>query len=55
MEYDSRPISVIGAVKKPITFQAAGKVMLLDALAKAEGLTADAGPEILLTKPEPQG
>ena len=53
VEYDSRPISVMGAVKRPITFQAVGKVTLLDALAKAEGLTNEAGPEILVTKPEP--
>jgi polysaccharide export outer membrane protein len=55
VEYDSRPISVMGAVKRPVTFQAVGKVTLLDALAKAEGLTSEAGPEILLTKPEPGG
>ena len=51
VEYDSRPISVTGAVKHPVTFQAVGKVTLLDAIAKAEGLTSEAGPEILLTKP----
>jgi polysaccharide biosynthesis/export protein len=51
LEYDSRPISVLGAVRKPITFQAASKVTLIDALAKAEGLSPDAGPEILLSKP----
>jgi polysaccharide export outer membrane protein len=51
LEYDSRPISVLGAVRKPVTFQAVGKVTLIDALAKAEGLSADAGPEILLSKP----
>ena len=53
LEYDSRPVNVVGAVKKPVTFQAAGKIRLLEALAKAEGLTAEAGPEILLTRPEP--
>lgn len=50
VEYFSRPIAVVGAVKRPVTFQAVGRVTLLDALAKAEGLSADAGPEILLTK-----
>ena len=49
-EYHSRPISVAGAVKKPTTFQAAGVVTLLDALARAEGLTPEAGSEILLTR-----
>ncbi len=50
VEYHSRPISVMGAVKKPVTFQAVGVVTLLDALAGAEGLTNDAGTEILLTR-----
>jgi polysaccharide export outer membrane protein len=51
-EYVSRPISVIGAVKQPLTFQAYGKVTLLDALSRAGGLTVDAGTEILLTRPD---
>ncbi len=50
VEYHSRPIAVMGAVKKPLTFQAVGVVTLLDALANAEGLTNDAGTEILLTR-----
>jgi len=50
VEYHSRPVAVMGAVKKPLTFQAIGVVTLLDALAHAEGLTADAGTEILLTR-----
>jgi polysaccharide export outer membrane protein len=49
-EYVSRPISVIGAVKTPLTFQAFGNVTLLDALSRAGGLTADAGGEILLSR-----
>lgn len=49
-EYHSRPISVMGSVKKPLTFQAATPVTLLDALARAEGLTLEAGPVILLTR-----
>jgi polysaccharide biosynthesis/export protein len=50
-EYRSVPVSVMGAVKRPIMFQAVGQLTLLDALTKAEGLTQDAGPEILVTKP----
>jgi polysaccharide biosynthesis/export protein len=50
VEYHSRPISVMGAVRKPLTFQAVGTVTLLDALARAEGLTGDAGSEVLLTR-----
>ena len=50
VEYHSRPISVMGAVRKPVTFQADGVVTLLDALARAEGFTDDAGAEILVTQ-----
>jgi len=49
-EYRSVPVSVMGAVRRPVTFQAVGNVTLLDALAKAEGLSADAGPEILISR-----
>ena len=55
VEYQSRPISVMGAVKKPLTFQATGRVTLLEALAKAEGLSADAGYEVLVSKPGTAG
>ena len=50
-EYHSRPISVAGAVHRPLTFQAIGKTSLLEALARAEGLTGEAGPEILVSRP----
>ena len=50
VEYHSRPISIAGAVKKPTTFQAVGAVTLLDALARAEGLSEAAGAEILVTR-----
>ena len=49
-EYRSRPISVSGAVKRPVTFQAFGNVTLLDAITRAEGLAPEAGSEILLTR-----
>jgi polysaccharide export outer membrane protein len=49
-EYYSRPISVMGAVKTPSTFQAYGPVTLLDALGRVNGLAAEAGPEILVTR-----
>jgi polysaccharide export outer membrane protein len=52
VEYYSRPISIAGAVRKPVTFQAVGKVTLLEALARAEGLSADAGLEILVSQPD---
>ncbi len=52
-EYASRPISVAGSVKNPLTFQASAPVTLLEALTRAGGLTPDAGPEILVTKSQP--
>ena len=51
VEYRSVPVSVLGAVKKPVTFQAVGYTTLLDALTRAEGITSDAGPEILISRP----
>ena len=54
-EYHSRPVTVIGAVKRPVVFQAAGDVTLLDALARAEGLAPEAGGEILLSHPAIDG
>ncbi len=54
-EYHSRPISVGGAVKLPVTFQAIGKVTLLDALSRAQGLNVDAGSEILISRPVRDG
>src|SRR5262249_53016612 len=49
-EYHSRPISVAGAGRKPVTFQAIKKTSLLEALARAEGLSPDAGSEILISR-----
>ncbi|MBI4876067.1 MAG: SLBB domain-containing protein [Acidobacteria bacterium] len=50
VEYSSRPITVGGAVRKPVTFQAFGTVTLMNALARAEGFGPDAGPEILVSR-----
>ena len=50
-EYQSRPISVVGAVRQPLTFPAYSKTTLIEALARAQGLNADAGTEILVTHP----
>jgi polysaccharide export outer membrane protein len=49
-EYHSRPISVAGAVKAPLTFQASGPLTLLEALTRAGGLTPTAGADILVTR-----
>jgi polysaccharide export outer membrane protein len=51
IEYHSRPISIVGAVKKPITFQVAGPMTLLEALSRAEGLTDLAEGQILVSHP----
>jgi polysaccharide biosynthesis/export protein len=50
VEYRSRPISVVGAVRTPVTFQATGNVTLLDAISQAGGLSENAGPEILVSE-----
>lgn len=49
-EYSSRSVSVVGAVRKPVTFQAIGRVTLLDAIARAEGLSDTAGPDLIFTQ-----
>jgi polysaccharide export outer membrane protein len=49
-EYNSHPISVAGAVKQPLTFQATNPITLLEAITRAGGLSPEAGPEILVTR-----
>lgn len=51
-EYHSHPISVSGSVKMPLVFQAEGPTTLLEAIARAQGLTATAGREILVSRPQ---
>lgn len=53
VEYRSHPITVVGAVKMPLTFQATGNVTLLDAISRAQGLADNAGSEILVTSRAP--
>jgi polysaccharide biosynthesis/export protein len=50
LEYRSRPVSVVGAVNHPLTFQATGTTTLLEAIAKAGGLSPNAGAEIIVTR-----
>ena len=52
-EYHSRPISVAGAVRLPLVFQADGPTTLLQAIARAQGLREDAGGEILVSRAQP--
>jgi polysaccharide biosynthesis/export protein len=49
LEYRSRHISVTGAVHMPSNFQAVGEMHLLDAVARAQGFTAEAGPEVIVS------
>lgn len=49
-EYQSRPISVGGAVRMPVTFQGVGPTTLLQAITRAGGLDKIAGPEILVSR-----
>lgn len=49
LEYRSRPVNVVGAVKHSVTFQALGDVKLLDAIARADGFAPEAGPEVLIS------
>jgi polysaccharide export outer membrane protein len=50
LEYGSHPVTVAGAVKIPVLFQAVGRVTLIDAITRAGGLAIDAGPEILINR-----
>lgn len=50
IEYQSRPVSVMGAVKKPLVFQVSQPTTLMDALARAGGIAEGAGPNILVTR-----
>ncbi|MFN7997947.1 MAG: SLBB domain-containing protein [Bryobacteraceae bacterium] len=54
VEYNSHPISVAGAVKTALTFQASGPITLLEAVTRAGGLSPEAGPEILISRPLPE-
>ena len=52
LEYRSKPVSVVGAVKQPLVFQATGDTSLLDAIAKAGGLSPTVGSTITVTRRE---
>jgi polysaccharide export outer membrane protein len=50
LEYRSKPLSVVGAVKHSVTIQAIGNLRLLDAIARADGFAPEAGPEVLISQ-----
>lgn len=49
-EQHSEPITVIGAVKTPLTIQAVRQINLLQALSQAGGIADDAGSKVLITR-----
>lgn len=49
LEYASKPVSVIGAVNKPVTFHAEQPMTLLEAITRAGGFAEDAGSYLLLS------
>jgi polysaccharide biosynthesis/export protein len=50
-ERHGEPITMSGAVRNPTVIQAVGRVTLLEALSQAGGVAADAGQEVLITRP----
>jgi polysaccharide export outer membrane protein len=51
-EYNSRPITVTGSVHSPLTFQAIGRVRLMDAITRAGGIAPEAGSEVDVVTPD---
>lgn len=49
-EQHSEPITVIGAVKMPVTIQAVHQMNLLQVLSQAGGIADDAGSKVLITR-----
>ena len=54
-EFHSKPVSISGAVKMPVMFQATRPVTLVEAISRAGGLSDVAGQEILISVPEREG
>ncbi len=50
-EHLSQPITVIGAVRKPLVYQAIRQTTLLEVLSQAEGIADDAGNVVIVTRP----
>lgn len=49
-EQHSEPITVIGAVRNPVTLQAVHQMTLLQVLSQAGGIADDAGSKVLITR-----
>lgn len=54
-EQNSQPVSVVGAVNKPMVYQVIRPTSLLEVLADAGGISDDAGSVVLITRPARPG
>jgi polysaccharide export outer membrane protein len=50
-EHKSKPITVVGAVPRPMVYEADRPVTLLEVLAEAGGISSDAGDTIIVSRP----
>jgi polysaccharide export outer membrane protein len=50
-EHLSRPITIVGAVQRPMVYEADRSVTVLEALAEAGGVANDAGDTIIVSRP----
>src|SRR3984893_18405386 len=51
-EKKSKPITVVGAVGRPMVYQADRQVTLIEVLAEAGGISSDAGDTVIITRVE---
>jgi polysaccharide biosynthesis/export protein len=51
-EKKNRPITIVGAVAHPMVYEADRQVRLIDVIAAAGGIAADAGDHVIITRPE---
>ena len=54
-EYESRMVSVMGAVKNPGNYKLLGSISLMQLLSRAGGLTAETGDRIIVIRTFPSG
>ena len=54
-DFQSRLVSVLGAVKEPGMVQLMGRQTLMQVISKAGGITRDAGREIIIIRRQPDG
>lgn len=54
-ERNSQPISIVGAVRHPMVYQAVRPTTLLQVLAEAGGIGDDAGGDVIITRPAHPG